>query len=267
MFQESSTKFTKVIGFDKKSHTQAQHFHTAGRPTKLLNINAKQDEIFINQTSSIVQAESSDVNFQSIPPTSQHQPNFLDATDITLKELNDLSRKQKVNVTGVRTLGNKPPKEVSKTNGQNGLVKEDCIIKDATGAVTIHIWDDVLSKLTIGNSHKFTNLTVKNYPGMTLLGTAPTTTYIATDLKLNCTKGPKLLSNTERELTIAEFNIVDKVNIFMTCQIKSCKKKCHMPWAQQISKSNLVEPPKGLNEQPRTYLPDFLLKLMGNLFG
>ena len=101
---------------------------------------------------------------------------------------------------------------------------------------------------------------------MALLGTAPTT-YIETDLKFNCTKGPELLSNTERELTIAEFNFVDKVNIYMTCQIKSCQKKCHMVWAQQFSNAILAEPPKGLNQQPRTYLPDFLLKLMGNLVG
>ena len=133
----------------------------------------------------------------------------------------------------VLSLGNKPPKEVSKTSGQNGLVKEGCIIKDATAAGTIHIWDDLLSKLTTGNSYKFTNLTVKNYSGMALLGTAPTK-YIETDLKFNCTKGPELLSNTERELTIAEFNFVDKVNIYMTCQIKSCQKKCHMLWAQQF---------------------------------
>lgn len=103
-----------------------------------------------------MQATSSDVNFQSNPPTSQHQPNFSDATDITLKELSDLSRNQKVNVRGVLTLGKKPPKEVSKTNGENCLVKEDCIIEDATGAATIHIWDDLLSKLTTGNSYKFT---------------------------------------------------------------------------------------------------------------
>lgn len=220
--QTSPTKFTKVIGFDKKPHTQAQHFHTAGSPAKLLNINDKQGDIFVNQTSSIVQASSSDVHFESSEPTSQDDHKFSDATDVNLKELNDLSRNQKVNVTGVLTLGDKPPKEVIKRNGEKGLIKEDCVIEDLTGVATIHIWDHLLTKLTSGKGYKFENLTVKNYSGTTLLGTAPVTTYEETNLELESTKGPELLSNTERDLTVAEFNYVDKVNIFMTCQLKTC---------------------------------------------
>lgn len=38
----------------------------------------------------------------------------------------------------------------------------------------------------------------------------------------------------------------------MTCQIKSCNKKCHMLWAQQFS-----EPPESLNQQPRTICQTF----------
>lgn len=246
--QTSPTKFTKVIGFDKKSHTQAQHFHTAGSPAKLLNINDKQGDIFVNQTSSIVQASSSNVHFESSEPTSQDDHKFSDATDVNLKELNDLSRNQKVNVTGVLTLGDKPPKEVIKRNGEKGLTKEDCVIEDLTGVATIHIWDHLLTKLTSGKGYKFENLTVKNYSGTTLLGTAPVTTYEETNLELESTKGPELLSNTERDLTVAEFNFVDKVNIFMTCQLKTCNKrmphalgstvfKCHACGATQKVKS------------------------------
>lgn len=69
---------------------------------------------------------------------------------------------------------------------------------------------------------------------MTLLGTVPTTTYMGTDLPLNCTKGPGLLSNTER--TITEFNFKNKVNVFMTCQIKSCKKRMLHAMASTIFK-------------------------------
>ena len=64
---------------------------------------------------------------------------------------------------------------------------------------------------------------------MTLLGTTPTTTCQKVDLQLTEVKGPQLLSNTEKEIVIQEFKFVDKVNVFMTCQIKSCKKK--MPHA------------------------------------
>ena len=129
MLQVSHTKFTIVIGFDKKnSHVEAQHFQAVGSPTKLMNINAKQDEMFLNQTNSIVQYSG---NFQSTPPTSQDESNFSDATDVTSKALSDLSRTQEPKVT-VLTLGNKPPKELLKKNDQKGLVKDDCVIEDAT---------------------------------------------------------------------------------------------------------------------------------------
>ena len=89
--------------------------------------------------------------------------------------------------------------------------------------------DDLLTQLESGNTYSFQNLSVKNYSGMTLLGTTPTTTFQKVDLQLTEVKGPQLLSNTEKEIVIKEFKFVDKVNVFMTCQIKSCKKK--MPHA------------------------------------
>ena len=54
---------------------------------------------------------------------------------------------------------------------------------------------------------------------MTLLGTTPITTFQKVDLQLTEVKGPQLLSNTEKEIDIQEFKFVDKVNVFMTCQI------------------------------------------------
>jgi len=105
----------------KNSHVQAQHFQAPGSPTKLMNINAKQDKMFLNQTNSIVQATSSGVNFQSTPPTSQDESNFSDATYVTLKVLSDLSRTEpKVTVL---TLGKKPPKALKKKHLKKHLKK------------------------------------------------------------------------------------------------------------------------------------------------
>lgn len=151
------------------------------------------------------------------------------ARDITLNEIQTLTRNEKVNVQGHLTLGQNPKKEVIKRNGEKGYVKEDCVIEDHTGSVTIHIWDNLLTQLRSGNTYSFQNLSVKNYSGLTLLGTTPTTTFQKVDLQLAEVKGPQLLSNTEKEIVIQEFKFVNKVNVFMTCQIKSCKKK--MPHA------------------------------------
>ena len=83
----------------------------------------------------------------------------------------------------------------------------------------------MLIQLESGNTYSFQNVSVKNYSGMTLLGTTPTTTFQKVDFQLIEVKGPQLLSNTEKEIVVQEFKFVDKVNVFMTCQIKSCKKK------------------------------------------
>ena len=103
------------------------------------------------------------------------------------------------------------------------------MIEDHTGSATIHIWNNLLTQLESGSTYSFQNPSVKNYSGMTLLGTTPTTTFQKADLQLTEVKGPQLLSNTEKELLIQEFKFVDKVNVFMTCQIKSCENK--MPHA------------------------------------
>ena len=58
----------------------------------------------------------------------------------------------RVNVTGVVTLGDLPPKEVTKRKGQVGKVKEDCIIEDDTGYSTIHLCDDIITKSTPQNA-------------------------------------------------------------------------------------------------------------------
>ena len=42
-------------------------------------------------------------------------------------------------------------------------------------------------------------------------------------------KGPELLSATKKTVTVEEFIFTDKVNVFMACQMQSCRKK--MPYS------------------------------------
>ena len=92
---------------------------------------------------------------------------------------------------------------------KKGYVIEDCVIEDRTTcSSTIQLYftllfiqlDDLLTQLESGNIYSFQNLSVKNYSGMTLLGTTPTTTFQKVDLQLTEVKGPQLLSNTEKEI-------------------------------------------------------------------
>ena len=90
-----------MVGFNKNSHAQALHFQVTKSPAKIVNINEKEDTIFVYQTSSIVQASSSDVNFLCTAPSTKQgeaKETISSATDITLNEIQTLTRNQKVNV-------------------------------------------------------------------------------------------------------------------------------------------------------------------------
>lgn len=59
-------------------------------PAKIVNINEKEDTIFVNQTGSIVQASSSDVNFLCVTPSAKQgdeaKETISSATDLTHTE-------------------------------------------------------------------------------------------------------------------------------------------------------------------------------------
>ena len=57
------------------------------------------------------------------------------------------------------------------------ICKEDWVIDDINGSSSIHILDQLLSKLESGKSYCFQNLSIKNYSEITSLGTTPTTTF------------------------------------------------------------------------------------------
>ena len=234
-FQTSPDKFAKVIGFDQKTHQQAIHFEKTKSPSKILSAREDDGQIFINQYTSLIKANSSDVNFD---PCKEHSPagtsssaNLPDssATDITLQQLDKLTRNQRVNVKATLTMGSLEPKELVKRNGSKGRVKEDCFLEDKTGSTIIHLWDDTITALTTGQSYDIKNLSVKHFNGKTHLGTTTETTFTPIDTLLKDIKGKELLTNIKKTITVEEFKFTDKVNTFMVCQIPNCKKK--MPYA------------------------------------
>lgn len=65
-----------------------------------------------------------------------------------------------------------------------------------------------------------------------MLGTTPTTLFEESDVTvpLEKIKGPELLANAEKTISVSEFKFVDKLNVYNICQIKTCNKKMpHMP--------------------------------------
>lgn len=116
--QTSPTKAWRVVGFDQATHTQCQHYKKTGNPVKLLNVKEDNGQFLVNQTTTLLQMTNSDVTFTSTPSLSlsdnakQSSPAI--ASNIRLNQLPTLTRNQKVNVTGILTLGQTPAKEVKK---------------------------------------------------------------------------------------------------------------------------------------------------------
>ena len=160
-----------MLGFDHKNHHQALLFQNTGTPVRVLNANKNDDNLFVNNHSTIVKANSGDIHFESTQPSTNTPSNATlphgNAIEISLRQVNSLTRNRRVNVRGTITMGNAKPKEVTKRNGKSGLVKEDCVIEDQTGQTTTHSCNDLTEKCKNSNSYEITDLSVKNYNGHT----------------------------------------------------------------------------------------------------
>ena len=97
----------------KKNHEQALHYNKTGSPLKLVGVTQQDDQLFINSATSIVKVNATDVDFEIKPPLDDANANTnsqpeTTAANITLGEMQKLTRNQRVNVTGVVTLGDLP---------------------------------------------------------------------------------------------------------------------------------------------------------------
>ena len=168
-------------------------------------------------------APNSDIAFsyeeQQVPKLSVPQSM---STDVTVSQLNMLAPNQKVNVTGTLSLGIKEPKEVfTKTTHDKILVKEDCILEDKTGHITLHIWGAMINQLKDTHSYSIRNLTLKNFQGNTFLSTTPSTVITEVEMTIPSTSlaGPSILLTPEKELFVEKVKFITKLHIFLSCQV------------------------------------------------
>ena len=169
-----------------------------GSPTKILGAREENEQLFINQGTTIIEANSSDIDFPSQNPTAVTDWKTNDqASDVTLDQIKLLTRNQRVNVKGVLTLGELPPKELKKRNEEIGHVKEDYVIED-----TLYTYG--MKTLKNGRSYRVKNLSIKNYSGNTLLGTTPTTLFEEGDVTVPLDKIGTRTSGQCRENHLCE---------------------------------------------------------------
>lgn len=178
-----------------------------------------------SQQSVVHQASSPDVRFQHcVQPKPDCTYSTEEASTVTVSDISELKPNQKVTITAVVTMGTEKPVEVVlKSTGKTSHVKEDCVLEDSTGAVMLYNWDPLIANIKTSQSYLLKNLSVKNFQGKTFLSTTPTTTVSPTTLTLQSVKGPHMLENPEKEVTVANFNMVSKLNVFSSCIV--CNKK------------------------------------------
>ena len=81
-------------------------------------------------------------------------------------------------------------------------VKEDRVLDDETGTATIHVQDALIKQIKSGTTYENENLTVKQFQGMTHLGTTRATTFREANKKLKTLNGPALLKKLQKEVGI-----------------------------------------------------------------
>ena len=81
-------------------------------------------------------------------------------------------------------------------------VKEGRVLDDETRTATIHVQDALIKQIKSGTTYENENLTVKQFQGMTHLGTTRATTFTEANKKLKTLNGPALLKKLEKEVGI-----------------------------------------------------------------
>ena len=223
--QTDETNLTRTVGFDKRTYAKINHFVKTGSPVKLVNIHKKDDQIFVNSSSSIFEASKEDVLFQKIDDLDSEVGISSDSIDIKLEQLRSLSTKQRVNIEGVVTLGSAEPKKVNMRSQSVAFVKEDCGVEDETGTAILHIWENCIKECDDGVAYKICNLTIKNFSGEVFLATTAETTFTHSEFHKDVLQGKEVILGAEKEIVVPEFKMVDKIVTFYMCQNKSCNRR------------------------------------------
>ena len=88
---------------------------------------------------------------------------------------------------------------------------------------TLHICDSFIEQVSNGKTYRFENVAVKNFQGNAHLSTTSSSTFREEKQVVESFVGSKLLESKEMEITIDQFELVNKLDIFLACQ--SCKRK------------------------------------------
>ena len=102
-------------------------------------------------------------------------------------------------------------------------MKDDCIVEDETGSASLHIWDSFIEQVSNGKTYRFENVAVKSFQGNAHLSTTSSSTFREEKQVVESFVGPKLLESEEMEIMTDQFELVNKLDIFLACQ--SCKRK------------------------------------------
>jgi hypothetical protein len=196
-------------------------------PVMLINTKESEDgDLIFNQRSAARSAPNSDVGFDytesSEASTSKLSDPLYISTTITLDMVLTLRQNQKVTVVGTVSLGSEAPKEVT-IRAKDVLVKEDCILEDQTGSASLHMWDRFIDQVTNAKSYRLENLVVKSFQGNVYLSTTFSSSITEVEQVVDTLIGPELLESKERKVTVEEFKLVKKLDIFVACQ--SCNRK------------------------------------------
>lgn len=90
------TSSSQVLGFDCKNHQQALYFQNTGTPIQVLNANEKDDNLCVNNHSTIIKTNAVDIHFESTRPSTDSPSNCNllqgNAFQISLSQLKLLTR-------------------------------------------------------------------------------------------------------------------------------------------------------------------------------
>ena len=147
------------------------------------------------------------------------------------------------------------------------MVKEDCVIEDVTGSAILHIWDELVGKVQNSKSYSLKNPSVKNYSGNTMLETTVSTVFNEVQTDLEQVKGPDLLENSDKKVTVQEFNLW--TNLTFTCSVKLnlATKRFRTTSLQILSNAHRVVQLRKQRHQRKPCQQDFVLMLMAMKYG
>ena len=87
--QTSPSKFKNCVGFNERLHANVKHYKSTGLSSKQLNVNEKDETVFVNEVKSVTSAPSGIVTFHRATEEQKNKARnvITDAADTALKEL------------------------------------------------------------------------------------------------------------------------------------------------------------------------------------